>query len=61
MMRAGSGARSLESKTVLRIRWRSSSKHLTTGELAEPEATSGAMTSAKAGIGAHVAAETSVQ
>ena len=60
-MRARTDARGLKSRTVLRIRWRSSSKYLTTKELAELEAASGATTGATAGVGVHEAAGAGVQ
>ena len=55
-MGAGTGTRGLKSKMVLRIRWRSSFKYLTTEELAKPEATSRATTSARAQRRARVTA-----
>ena len=60
-MGAETGARGLKSKTVLRIYWRSSSKYLTTEELAEPEVASGATTGIPARVRACVAAEAGVQ
>ena len=66
MTGAGTGAgakrgRGLASRMVLTIRWRLFSKYLITKELAEPEATSGAITGAIAGVRACVAARTGVQ
>ena len=58
---AGTGAESLESKTVLRMRWKSSSEYLTTEESAEPETVSGAMTGAAAGVRACVRVGAGVQ
>ena len=58
---AETGAEGLEFKTVLKIRWRSSSEYLTTEKSAEPEAASKATTSTVAGGGACVAAEVRVQ
>ena len=60
-MGAQTTAGGLKSKTVLRIRWRSSSKYLTTEELAEPEPASKATTGAAAGVGACVIAGAGVQ
>ena len=58
---AGIGAGGLKSKTVLRIRWSSSSEYLITEELAEPKAVSGATTGIAAGVGARVAAGAGVR
>ena len=55
------GQRGLASRMVLTIRWRSSSKYLTTEELAEPKATSGATTGVTAGVEARVVAGAGVQ
>ena len=55
------GAKSLKSNTVLKIRWRSSSKYLTMKESAEPKAASGAMTGIATGVRARVAAGAGVQ
>ena len=61
MMGAKTGAGGLKSKTVLKIRWRSSSEYLITEELAEPEAISEVTTGATAGEGACIAAGAGVQ
>ena len=61
MTGAGTSARGLKSRTVLRIRWWSSSKYLTTEESAEPEAANGAITGATAGVGARDAAGVGVR
>ena len=61
MTGAGIGARGLESRTVLKIRWRLSSKYLTTEELVEPKAASGATTGATARVGAHDVAGAGMQ
>ena len=45
---------------VLTMRWRLSSNYLTTEELGEQEATNGATTGAKAGVGARVTAGAAV-
>ena len=59
--RAGTGAGGLKSKTVLRIRWRSSSKYQITEESAEPETASGATISVAAGVRSRIAAGAGVQ
>ena len=46
---------------VLKIYWKSSSKYLTTEELAEAEATSKVIIGIAAGVEAYVVAETGVQ
>ena len=61
MTGARTGAGGLESKTVLKIRWKSFSEYLTTEESAEPEAASGATTSVAAGVETHLGAGTEVQ